>query len=280
MARDFRKRFWISFVVSIPVLALSPLIRGFLGLEALAFAGDTYLVFLLATFVFLYGGSPFFGGLWSELRQWRPGMMTLVAVAITTAYGYSLAVLLGAPGKQLLWELVTLVDVMLLGHWIEMRSVMGASRALEELAKLMPAVAHKISSDGSTVDVGVDELQVGDSVLVKPGEKVPVDGVIIEGVTSINESMLTGESKLVLKELGGGVVGGSINGDGTISVEIRKIGKDTYLSQIVDLVKHAQESKSRTQNLANKAALLLTIVALSSGVITLFAWLLFTGQDF
>jgi P-type Cu2+ transporter len=280
MVLDFRKRFWISSVASIPVLTFSPMIQKFLNIENLSFNGDQIVIFILATFIFFYGGYPFITGAWNELKNKNPGMMTLVAVAITTAYVYSAAVLFGLEGKQLLWELVTLVDVMLLGHWIEMKSVMGASRALEELVKSMPKIAHKINPDGSSSDVGVDNLIVGDRVLVKPGEKISVDGAVVEGTTSVNESMLTGETRLVEKTLGAEVVGGSINGDGSITIEIKKMGKDTYLSQIVELVRVSQESKSRTQNLAGRAAFWLTIIALSGGIITLFSWLLFTTQGF
>src|SRR5660397_211418 len=173
-------------------------------------------------------------------------MMTLIAVAITTAYLYSTAITFGLSGGVLFWELSTLIDIMLLGHWIEMRSVMGASKALEELARLMPADAHKLLPNGSAQDVPLDSLVVGDRVLVKPGEKVPADGQVTEGETSVNESMLTGESKPVTKKSGAQVIGGAINGEGAITVEVKKTGKDSFLSQVIDLVKQAQESKSRT----------------------------------
>ncbi|NIR52578.1 cadmium-translocating P-type ATPase [candidate division KSB1 bacterium] len=280
MVQDFRKRFWISLVVTVPILLLSPMIRGFLGLEAIRFTGDSYVLFVLASFVFFYGGYPFLKGLYDELSSKTPGMMTLIAIAITTAYVYSSAVVFGLSGKVFFWELVTLVDIMLLGHWIEMKSVMGASRALEELASLMPSEAHKLASDGSLTDVPIEELQAGDKVVVKPGEKIPVDGEVVDGESTVNEAMITGESKPVTKESGAQVIGGAINSDGSITVEVKKTGKDSYLSQMVDLVKEAQQSKSRSQDLANRAALWLTVIALSVGAITLFLWLAIMNRDF
>jgi Cu2+-exporting ATPase len=209
-------------------------------------------------------------------------MMTLIAVAITTAYLYSTAITFGLQGGVLFWELSTLIDIMLLGHWVEMRSVMGASQALEELAKLMPSDAHKLLPDGSVHDVPLDSLAVGDRVLVKPGEKVPADGEVVDGETSVNESMLTGESKPVTKKIGAPVIGGAINGEGAITVEVKKTGKDSFLSQVIDLVKEAQQSKSRTQNLADRAALALVIIALVSGAVTFLVWQLLvnTSVDF
>jgi Cu2+-exporting ATPase len=186
-------------------------------------------------------------------------------------------VVFGLPGEVFFWELVTLIDVMLLGHWLEMRSVMGASRALEELVKIMPAVAH-LKKNGETVDISVDQLKIGDKVLVKPGEKVPVDGTVVEGTSSVNESMLTGESKPVTKKPGNEVIGGSINGEAAFVVKVEKIGKDTYLNQVVELVRTAQESKSKTQDLANSAAMYLTIIALTVGTLTFVLWLLFGQQ--
>lgn len=281
MVLDFRKRFWISLAVTVPILTLSPMIQAFLGLEqALEFPGDAYLLWVLSSFVFFYGGWPFLKGLFDELHKKQPGMMTLIAVAITTAYGYSSVVVFGLSGKVFFWELATLIDIMLLGHWIEMKSVMGASRALEELAKLMPSDAHKVMTDGSTSDVSIEELEPGDRVLIKPGEKVPVDGEVVEGESSVNEAMLTGESKPVEKSAGSKVIGGSINGDGSLTTEVKKTGVDSFLSQMIDLVEQAQQSKSRSQDLANRAALWLTITALSGGIITLAVWLGILGQDF
>jgi Cu2+-exporting ATPase len=207
-------------------------------------------------------------------------MMTLIAVAISTAYIYSAAVVFGLKGKIFFWELVTLIDIMLLGHWIEMKSVMGASRALEELARLMPSEAHKVTPGGEVQDVPVESLARGDKVLIKPGEKVPADGEILEGETSVNEAMLTGESRPVPKKAGASVIGGSINGEGSVTVEIKKTGKDSFISQVIELVRQAQESKSKTQDLANRAAKWLTLIALAAGAITLFIWLVVVRKDF
>ena len=276
MLADFRKRFIVSFILTFPVLLLSPMIQGFFGFE-LRFPGADILIFLLSSVVYFYGGYPFLKGLKDELAEKSPGMMTLIAVAISVAYFYSSAVVFGLPGGVFFWELVTLIDVMLLGHWLEMRSVMGASRALEELVKIMPSVAH-LKKNGETVDVGVDQLKIGDRVLVKPGEKIPVDGTVVEGTSSVNESMLTGESKPVTKNPGNEVIGGSINGEAAFVVEVKKTGKDTYLNQVVELVRTAQESKSKTQDLANRAAMYLTIIALTAGALTFILWI-FSGQE-
>ncbi|MDZ4851580.1 MAG: HAD-IC family P-type ATPase [Pirellulaceae bacterium] len=281
MAADFRKRFWISLALTLPILILSPMLQKLVGLqEAIRFPGDLYVLFGFSSAVFWYGGWPFLKGLFNEIKSWNPGMMTLVAVAITTAYLYSSAVVFGLTGKMFFWELATLVDIMLLGHWIEMRSVMGASRALEELAKLMPSDAHKLMPDGSVKDVPLSELAVDDKVLIKPGEKAPADCVIVEGESSVNEAMLTGESTPVTKTTGGKVIGGSINGEGSLTIEVKGTGKDSFLSQVIDLVKQAQESKSKTQNLADTAALWLTVIGLSSGALTLVIWLVFMKHDF
>ena len=277
----FKKRFWISIVITIPILILSPMIQHFLGLkEAFRFNGDIYVLFALSSFVFFYGGYPFLKGLFDELKNKQPGMMTLIALAISVAYFYSSAVVFGVKGEVFFWELATLIDIMLLGHWIEMKSVMGASKALEELAKLMPDEAHKIDDAGNVADVAVSELKHKDKLLIKPGEKIPTDGKIFEGKTSINEAMITGESKPVSKKEGDDVIGGSINAEGSIKIEVEKTGDETFLSQIVKLVKEAQESKSKTQNLANRAAFWLTIIAITAGALTMFVWLVFTEQSF
>lgn len=281
MVADFRKRFWISLIITVPILALSPMIQDFLGIRGfLEFAGDSYVLFALSSVVFFYGGYPFLKGLINELKSFTPGMMTLIAIAIAVAYIYSSAVVFGLSGKIFFWELATLVDIMLLGHWIEMKSIMGASKALEKLVRLMPSDAHKIMPDGSVNDVKLSELNSGDKVLIKPGEKIPADGVVLEGETSVNESMLTGESMPVSKSQDDDVIGGSINGEGSITVEVRKTGKDSYLSQVINLVREAQESKSKTQDLANRAAMWLTVIALGGGAVTLFVWLALVHKDF
>jgi Cu2+-exporting ATPase len=281
MAADFRKRFWISLVLTLPILALSPMLQKLVGLrEAIHFPGDVYVLFGFSSAVFWYGGWPFLKGFVDELKTRKPGMMILISVAIATAYLYSSAVVFGLTGKMFFWELATLVDIMLLGHWIEMKSVMGASKALEELAKLMPSDAHKLMLDGSVKDVPLGELAVGDKVLIKPGEKIPADGVIVEGESSVNEAMLTGESTPASKKTGGKVIGGSINGEGSLKIEVKGTGKDSFLSQVIDLVKKAQESKSKTQDLANTAAFWLTIIALGGGAFTLIIWLTVMGKNF
>ncbi len=281
MVADYRGRFLVSLVVTVPILILSPMIQGFLGLgSSLRFVGDLYFLFGLSSLVFFYGGYPFLGGILRELGARQPGMMTLIAVAITTAYLYSSAVVFGLRGKMFFWELATLIDIMLLGHWIEMKSVMGASRALEEIARLMPSDAHKLMPDGRLHDVPLAELARGDKVIIKPGEKVPADGDVLEGETSVNEAMLTGESKPIGKVVGSKVIGGSINGEGSITVEVTRTGNDSYLSQVIDLVRNAQESKSRTQDLANRAALWLTVIALAGGAATLFVWFAGMNKDF
>ncbi|HBA84154.1 MAG TPA: heavy metal translocating P-type ATPase [Verrucomicrobia bacterium] len=278
---DFRKRFWISLILTLPILVLSPMLQKLVGLrEAIRFSGDLYVLFGFSSAVFWYGGWPFLKGLFKELQTRQPGMMTLVAVAIATAYLYSSAVVFGLTGTMFFWELATLVDIMLLGHWIEMKSVMGASKALEELAKLMPSDAHKLMPDGSVKDVPLGELAVNDKVLIKPGEKIPADGVIANGESSVNEAMLTGESTPVTKKTGGKVIGGSINGEGSLTIEVKGTGKDSFLSQVIDLVKQAQESKSKTQNLADTAARWLTLMALGGGAITILVWLSIMGKDF
>ncbi len=280
MAADFRKRFWVALVLTLPILFLSPMLQELVGLrEAIRFSGDLYVLFGLSSAVFWYGGWPFLKGLFEEIRSKQPGMMTLVAVAITTAYAYSSAVVFGLTGKVFFWELATLVDVMLLGHWIEMRSVMGASKALEELAKLMPSDAHKLMPDGSVKDVPLSELAVDDKVLIKPGEKIPADGVITEGESAVNEAMLTGESTPVTKKTNDKVIGGAINGEGSLTIAVKGTGKDSFLSQVIDLVKQAQESKSKTQDLANTAAMWLTVIALGGGAITFLIWLGVMGRD-
>lgn len=272
MVSDFKKRLFISLIITMPILALSPMIQSFLGVDW-RFANDQYIVFALATCVFFYGGWPFITGGINELKDKNPGMMTLIGLAITIAYGYSALVVFGWEGQDLFWELATLVDIMLLGHWIEMHSVMGASNALEKLVELMPNEAHRIDDNNKVEDVPTSELQNKDCVLVKPGEKVPVDGVIIDGSSTVDQSMLTGESIPVDKRKGEEVIGGSINNEGSLTVEVSKTGDDSYLSQVITLVKEAQESKSKTQNFTDRAAKWLFYLALTVGILTLIIWL-------
>ncbi len=278
MIKDFQKRFFVSIIFTIPVLIFSPFIQSLFGLN-IQFNGDIYLLFVFSTIIFLYGGWPFLKGLIEEIKNKLPGMMTLIALAITVAFVYSSLVIFGLQGEIFFWELATLIDIMLLGHWIEMRSILGASRALEALAKLMPSEAHLILSKGHIKDVSLSQLKEGDIVLVRPGEKVPSDGIIVKGESNLNESMLTGESKPVSRKKGDKVIGGSINSEGALEVKITHTGKDTYLAQVIALVKQAQESKSKTQDLANKAATWLTIISISVGTLTLATWLIL-GKEF
>jgi len=275
MHQDFKRRFVVSLALTLPVLALSPSVQELLGIR-LFIPGSEYLLFLISSVIYFYGGLPFLRGFFDDIRMRRPGMMTLISVAITVAYIYSSAVTFGLPGMVFFWELATLIDIMLLGHWIEMRSVLGASRALEELVRIMPSEAHLVER-GQRRDVRTEDLRPGDEVLVLPGEKVPVDGSVIEGRSDVNESMLTGESRPVMKHPGDEVIGGSINGRGSMNVLVEKTGSETYLHQVIELVRQAQESRSRAQNLADRAAFLLTVIALSVGIATLAAWL-YLGQ--
>jgi Cu2+-exporting ATPase len=278
MISDFQRRFWVSAVLTVPILLLSPMIQHWLGLgDALAFPGSDYVLFALSSVVFFFGGWPLQAGKANEMAGRKPGMMTLIALAITVAYLFSSAVVFGLAGEPFFWEIATLIDVMLLGHWIEMRSVMGASSALEALVRLLPAEAHRVRSDDGTEDVPVTQIRPGDMLLVKPGEKVPIDGLITDGRSSLNESMLTGESKPVERKAGEEVIGGSVNGEGALTIRVEKTGDQTYLAQVIELVRQAQETRSRTQDLANRAALWLTYIALSVGGATLLSWLLLGG---
>lgn len=267
----FLKKFIVSTIITIPVLALSHMIQQWLGFE-LTFSGDKYVLGTLATFIFLYGGFPFLKGLYDEVRTNSIGMMTLIGVAISAAWAYSFAVTLGLEGMDFYWEMATLIDIMLLGHWLEMKSVKGASQALELLVKMMPSTAH-IIQNGETKEIKVEELKKDDVVMVKPGEKIPVDGVVIDGESHLDESMLTGESKPVKKKKDDRVIGGSVNGNGSLKIKVLHTGKDSYLNKVIKLVEDAQKVKSKTQNLADRAAKVLTFVALGGGVITLIVWL-------
>ncbi|WP_459899943.1 copper-translocating P-type ATPase [Desulfobaculum senezii] len=281
MAQDFRTRFWVSLALTIPILVLSPAFKSLIGLgDMLRFSLEQYALLAFATAVFIYGGKPFLTGLRDELAERSPGMMTLVGLAITVAYGYSAAVALGLPGKTFFWEAATLIVIMLLGHWIEMRSVMAASSALEKLAALLPSTAHRRTSGGDVEDVPVSDLAPGDEIIIKPGEKVPADGRITKGESSVNEAMITGESVPVSKRAGDDVIGGAVNGEGSLTVEVAKTGDDSYLSQVISLVRQAQDSKSRSQSLADRAALWLTIIAIASGTLTLLFWFGIAGRDF
>ncbi|MBX7109593.1 MAG: cadmium-translocating P-type ATPase [Chitinophagales bacterium] len=272
MIEDFKKRFWVSLILTIPVLLISEMIQKFLGFN-FTFAGDKYVLFILSSIIFFYGGLPFLKGFISEIKAKNPGMMTLIAMAISVAYFYSSATVFGLQGMDFFWELATLIDIMLIGHWIEMKSVLGASKALQLLVSMMPSVAHKVHGE-HVMDVNLEELQKDDVIVVKPGEKVPADGIVVEGESYLNESMLTGESKPVKKEVNSKVIGGSVNGNGSVKVRVEHTGKDSYLNKVITMVEEAQKSKSKMQNLSDRAAKWLTYIALSAGFGTLAVWLL------
>jgi len=277
MVADFRRRFFFSLIMMVPILLLSPMIQMFIGVEW-RFPGDSYLLFGLSTILFLYGGWPFLKGAKEELSKLSPSMMTLIALAIVVAYVYSSLTVFVLTGNDFFWELATLIVIMLLGHWIEMRSVMGASRALDELVKLMPQTANVIQPDGETVELPVADLKTADRILVKPGEKIPIDGLVFEGGSSVNESMITGEAVPVDKTSGDEIIGGSINGEGILKFTVSKTGDDTFISQVIKLVREAQESKSNTQRLADVAAKWLFYIAVLSGTITFIVWMIISGD--
>ena len=274
--QDIKRRALISTILTVPVVLYSETIQKLLHISPPEFKGSEFIPPVLSTVVFLYGGSFFLKGMVEELKKKKPGMMTLVALAVSVAYFYSLyAFFFG--GKEFFWELTSLITVMLWGHLVEMKSLLGAGKALEELVKLIPHTAHLVKNE-EVIDVSVDKLKPGDVVLVKPGEKIPSDGVVVEGQALVDESLLTGESKPVLKKPGSKVIGGSIALDGSLKVQVEKVGKETYLSQVLRLVKEAQESKTKLQNLSDRAAFYLTIIAVSVSVISFILWKLF-GYD-
>lgn len=267
---DFLKRFWICLILTIPVLLLSHMIQDWFNFS-IRFPGDNYVLLLLGTIIYLYGGMPFLKGLVTELKQKAIGMMTLVALAITVAFVYSVAIVFGLPGMDFFWELATLIDIMLLGHWIEMRSAMAASNALQSLVALLPSDVH-VERNGVVTDIDIQELKKDDVAIIKPGEKVPADGIVLEGSSFVNESMLTGESVPVKKEKDTSVIAGAINGDGSLRIKVMGTGKDSYLNKVITLVQSAQSAKSKTQNLADKVAKWLTIVSIVVGVATFLIW--------
>ena len=275
MIADFRKRFYVVLVLTVPIMLLSKMIQQFMGVNW-QFEGSQYILFALSSVVYFYGGIPFLKGLVNEVKAKNPGMMFLIGFAITIAYAYSVAIVFGLQGMDFFWELATLILVMLLGHWIEMKSVAGASKELQLLVQLMPAEAHMVMPN-MVHDVKTETLKENDIILVKPGEKIAADGIISEGESYLNESMLTGESKPVQKKVNDKVIAGSINGNGSIKVTVTHGAKDSYLSQVIKLVQDAQNSKSNTQLLADKAAKWLTYIALFSGISTFFYWYI-TGE--
>ncbi len=274
----FRRKFLISSLLSFPVLYLSPFIQDLLGYTAVSVPGITYVLPVFSVIIFLYGGVPFLRMARGELEDRKPGMMMLISLAISVAFIYSLTALLLPAQQGFFWELVTLIDIMLLGHWIEMRSIRKASGALDELAKLVPDTAERITDDGGTEEVSVDALDDGDRILVRPGASIPADGEVYEGDSSVNESMITGESKPVDKDPGDEVIGGTINeGSGSLRVEITATGDETTLSGIMRLVEEAQSSKSETQLLADRAAGWLFYIAVAAAAVTSVAWTVAVG---
>lgn len=276
MIQDFKRRFYVVLVFTIPILLLSETIQGWLSLN-LGFTGDEYILLGLSTIVFFYGGWPFLKGSYNEIFKEQLGMMTLIALALVVAYSYSTATVLGLEGSDFFWELVTLILIMLLGHWIEMKSVLKASSALDELAKLIPDTTHWIDGD-DTKDVPTSDIETGDIVLVKPGEQIPLDGVIVKGKSHIDESILTGESKPVSKGKDDEVIAGSLNGNSAIQIRISHGYQDSYVSNIIRIVNESQQAKSKTQNLTDKAAFYLTIIAITIGLITLSYWYVATSD--
>jgi len=267
---DFLKRFWICLVLTVPVLLLSEMIQHWFGFH-ISFSGGKYVLLTLGTIIYFYGGTPFLTGMVREIKDKAIGMMTLVALAITVAFIYSVSIVFGLQGMDFFWELATLLDIMLLGHWLEMRSAMAASKALESLVALLPSHVH-VERDGEVKEIDLKELKNDDLVVIKPGEKIPADGVVIQGTSYVNESMLTGESTPVKKENGAKLIAGALNGDGLIKMKATGAGKDSYLNKVINLVQSAQRAKSNTQNLADKVAKWLTIISILAGVGTFIYW--------
>ena len=269
----FLKKFWLSLILTIPVVIYSDLPKILFNWQAPAFPGSQYLPFILGSIVFFYAGWVFITGAYRELKAKLPGMMTLIGLAISVAYFYSIYVTLIGRGESLFWELTTLITIMLLGHWLEMRAVSGAQGALKELAKLLPDTAEVIR-DGKTEIIPLQELKINDLIFVRPGSKIPADGTVIEGQSETNESMITGESAPVAKKPASEVIAGTINGDGSLKIKVTKIGEHTFLAGVMRLVQEAQSSKSRLQILSDRAAFYLTIIAVSTGALTFILWLL------
>lgn len=281
----FSRKFWVSLALTVPIVLYSPLPQAFLGWSPPTFPGSALLPAVLGSIVFFYGGWIFLASAWRELRGKAPGMMTLISLAIVTAYSYSVVQVVRGMEETLFWELTTLIVIMLLGHWIEMRAVQGAQGALRELSKLLPDTAEIERDSGDSVQrktakIPLDQLKVGDVIVIRPGGKVAADGEIIEGESDIDEALATGESKPVSKKPGDAVVAGTINSEGALRVKVTKIGDDTFLAGVMRLIQEAQMSKSKLQLLSDKAAFYLTIIAIAVGLLTLFVWLPLRGADF
>ncbi len=279
MVADYRKRFWIVLLLTIPVTLLSPMIMMLFGYH-FEFPGANFIVFGLSSVIFFYGGKPFLEGAWEEWKNRSLGMMMLISLAIVSAYIYSSFTAFFIEGSDFYFELATLILIMLLGHWIEMKSQMGASKALEELIKLMPKVAHRLDAAGNIEEVSIEALVPGERILVKPGEKIPLDGKIYEGLSTVDESMLTGESVPVEKQPGMQAIGGSINGSGVLKLIVEKVGNETYLAQVINMVQAAQQQKSKSQGLADKAAGWLFYIAVIAGALTFLYWIFAADLSF
>ena len=273
MVEMFRDKFWWSAALTVPTVVWSPMIQQWLHYQAPTFSGSRFIPAIFGTILFFYGGMVFLQGAVREIKDRLPGMMTLISLAIVVAFGFSLAVTFGVPGMDLWWELSTLITIMILGHWIEMRSIAQAQGALNELAKLVPDTAIRLVGE-KQVEVPVSELREGDMILVRPGSSIPADGVVFDGSGAVNEAMITGESRPVEKKTEDKVIAGTVNGTGSLRVKVTGVGERTALAGIMRLVAQAQSSRSRAQALADRAAFFLTVVAIASAVITLVAWLL------
>ncbi len=267
----FKRLFFVCLGLTIPILYFEPMFQVWFRYQAMQFPGSTWIGPLLSIIIYFYGGWVFFIGAWREWHS-KIGMMTLVALAITVSFVYSLAVSLGLQGMPFYWELATLIDIMLLGHWIEMASVQGASRALEHLAKLVPSIAHRLVGD-RIEDIAIQALQSNDRILIRPGEQIPIDGQVADGASSVNEAFLTGESRPVTKQVGDDVIAGAVNGEGALKVTVTRTGEQTTLSQIMRLVQEAQNSRSQYQVLADQVAYWLTLIAIGVGTLTFVIWL-------
>lgn len=276
---NFKQKFWLSLVLSIPIIVLSPMMGMQLPFQ-FTFPGSEWLVLVLATILFIYGGQPFLSGAKMELKMKSPAMMTLIAMGISVAYIYSLYSFIANkvnPHEHVMdffWELATLIVIMLLGHWVEMNAVSNASNALKKLAELLPDEVNKIEADGSTKQVKLQEIHRGDLLLVRAGDKMPTDGEITDGSTIVDESAVTGESKGVQKAVGDSVIGGSVNGDGTIQLKVTGTGEDGYLAKVMTMVKEAQQEKSKLESISDKVAKWLFYIALAAGILTFIAWLI------
>lgn len=282
---NLKQKFWVSLILTLPIILLTPMMGIRLPFQ-LTFTGSDWIVLVIATFLFIYGGKPFLQGAQMELAERKPAMMTLIAMGISVAYIYSLWAfianhfLANVPHQMdFFWELATLITIMLLGHWVEMNAISSAGSAVEKMAALLPGQAHVLQADGSLQDVALDQLQTEQQVVVKAGEKIPADGQIVAGQSAVNESLVTGEAKLVEKTTGMPVIGGAVNGAGTLTIKVTGTGETGYLSQVMKLVQQAQQHKSAAENLADKVASWLFYAATTIGLLTFIVWLALSGLN-